>query len=99
MGSQQVLVVLGIATAILALWAAIFATRADLATHRAKSEARKRWDDSIRPLPHVTFTSAPAVGLSIEITVQNLHPALAAVTVLLHPLVTLVPLLPPHPHT
>src|SRR5260370_7995469 len=83
MGSQQVLVVLGIATAILALWAAIFATRADLATRRAKSEARKRWDDSIRPLPHLTFTSAPAVGQSIEIDVENLGGALAAGAVIL----------------
>jgi len=83
MGSEQVLVVLGVATAILALWAAIFATRADLATRSAKSEARKRWDDSIRPLPHLTFTSAPAVGQSIEVDVENLGGALAAGAVIL----------------
>src|SRR5260370_40387104 len=78
MGSEQVLVVLGIATAILALWAAIFATRGDLATRSAKSEARKRWDDSIRPLPHLTLRSPPALGQSIEVDVENLGGALAA---------------------
>ena len=64
--------------ALLALWAAIFATRADLAARGAKAEARQRWEDSIRPLPHFTFTSAPAPGQPIEVDVENLGGALAA---------------------
>lgn len=78
MGIDQVLFVLFVATAVFALWGAIFATRADLATRRAKTEAQKRWDDSIRPLPHFTFTSAPAVGQPIELDVENLGGTLAA---------------------
>ena len=68
---------LGVATTIFALWAAIFATRADLATRHAKAEAKQRWDDSVRPVPHFTFTTAPAVGYPIEVEVENLGGALA----------------------
>lgn len=78
MSTQQVLVVLGVVTALLALWAAFFATRADLATRRAKAEAKQRWDDSIRPIPHFTFTTAPAIGQPIEVDVENLGGTLAA---------------------
>jgi hypothetical protein len=78
MGTDQVLVALFAATAFFALWAAIFATRADFATRRAKADAQQRWDDSIRPLPHFTFTSAPAVGQPIEVDVENLGGTLAA---------------------
>jgi hypothetical protein len=83
MGTQQLMVALGAAAAILALWAAIFATRADIATRRARAEARQRWDDSIRPLPHFTFTSAPAPGQPIEVDVENLGGTLAAGAVIL----------------
>jgi hypothetical protein len=82
-GTQQVLVVLAGATAIFALWAAVFATRADLATRHAKAEAKQRWEDSIRPVPHFTFTTAPAVGYPIEVDVENLGGALAAGAVIL----------------
>lgn len=75
---DQTLEALGAAAALLALWAAVFATRADLAARRARSEARQRWDDAIRPLPHFTFTSAPAVGQPIEVDVENLGGTLAA---------------------
>ena len=78
MDSQQVLVGLGAATALLALWAAIFATRADAAARHGRAQAERRWDDSIRPVPHFTFTSAPAVGQPIEVEVENLGGALAA---------------------
>src|SRR5207245_9049146 len=58
--------------------AALVASPADIATRRAKAEAHKRWDDSSRPLPHFTFTSAPAVGQPIELDVENLGGTLAA---------------------
>jgi hypothetical protein len=78
MGTDQVLFGLFVATAVFALWGAIFATRADFAARRAKAEAQQRWDDSIRPLPHFTFTSAPAAGQPIEVDVENLGGILAA---------------------
>lgn len=78
MSTEQILLALGGATALLALWAAIFATRADMAARHASSEARRRWDDSTRPTPHFTFTSAPAPGQPIELDVENLGGALVA---------------------
>src|SRR5213594_3602626 len=78
MDSQQVLIGLGGAAVVFALWAAIFATRADVATRHAHKLAQQRWDDSIRPVPHFSFTSAPAVGQPIEVEVENLGGALAA---------------------
>lgn len=78
MGTEQLIVGLGVAATILALWAAIFATRADLATRRAGAEAKQRWDESTRPVPHFTFTSAPAPGQPIEVAVENLGGALVA---------------------
>ncbi|HEY3193643.1 MAG TPA: hypothetical protein VGK42_00220 [Candidatus Dormibacteraeota bacterium] len=68
----------GLAAAVFALWAAVFATRADLATRHAKALADRRWDDTIRPVPHFSFTSAPSVGQPIEVEVENLGGALAA---------------------
>lgn len=83
MDNQQLLVGLGAATTVLALWAAIFATRADIAARGAKIEALKRWDDATRPLPHLTFTSAPGPGQSIEVDVENLGGTLAGGAVIL----------------
>ena len=80
LGTEQLLVALGAAAA---LWAAIFATRADFAARRSRAEAQRRWEESIRPLPHFTFTSAPAVGQPIEVDVENLGGALAAGAVIL----------------
>ena len=65
-------------TALLALWAAVFATRADLASRRARASAEQRWQDTIRPLPHLSFTQPPAPGAPIELQVENLGGALAA---------------------
>jgi len=69
---------LGIATALLALWAAVFATRADLATRRATALATKRWEADIRPSPRLSFTAPPAPGQAIELEVENLGGTLAA---------------------
>lgn len=68
----------GLAAAVFALWAAVFATRADMATRQAKALADRRWDDTIRPVPHFSFTSAPSVGQPIEVEVENLGGPLAA---------------------
>jgi hypothetical protein len=78
LSTEQQLLIVGVATALLALWAAIFATRADVAARRAKADAQRRYDDGIRPLPHFTFTSAPAPGQPIEVDVENLGGTMAA---------------------
>jgi hypothetical protein len=75
---DNLLVGLGVATALLALWAAIFATRADLATRRATALATKRWEDAVRPSPRLSFTTPPAAGQPIELEMENLGGRLAA---------------------
>ena len=69
---------LGVATTLLALWAAIFATRADSAARAAKRLADQRWEDALRPVPHFSFTTKPSPGQPIELEVENLGGALAA---------------------
>ena len=77
MSSAQILVILAAATALLALWAAIFATRADLASRRAIKLANSRWEASTRPVPHLSFTDFTAPGQSIQVQVENLGGTLA----------------------
>jgi len=69
---------LGVAAALFALWAAVFATRADMATRRAAALANNRWEDTVRPSPRLSFTSPPAPGQPIELEVENLGGTLAA---------------------
>lgn len=78
MSSPQLFLVLTGATTIFALWAAIFATRADRAARRARKDAEVRWDASTRPVPHLTFTAFTAPGQSIQVQVENLGGTLAA---------------------
>jgi hypothetical protein len=76
--TQQVILGLVVATTLLAAWAAIFATRADLATRAAKRQADQRWVDGTRPVPRLSFTTKPEPGHSIELEVENLGGTLAA---------------------
>jgi hypothetical protein len=69
---------LGVVTALLALWAAVFATRADMATRRATALATKRYEDTVRPAPRLSFTSPPQPGQPIELEVENLGGTMAA---------------------
>jgi hypothetical protein len=78
MTTDQLLMGLGVAAVLLALWAAVFATRADLATRRAIVLATKRWEDSVRPAPRLSFTQPPGPGQAIELEVENLGGTLAA---------------------
>ena len=78
MNTDQVLVGLGVATALFALWAAVFATRADLATRRGTALATQRWEDTVRPAPRLVFTKPPSPGQAIELEVENLGGTLAA---------------------
>jgi hypothetical protein len=78
MTSTQVLFVLAVGTTVLALWAAVFATRADLASRRALKLADARWEATTKPIPRLTFTSPPAPGQPIEVEVENLGGTLTA---------------------
>jgi len=83
MSSAQILVVLAIATALFALWAAVFATRADMATRREIKNANQRWEASTKPVPHITFTEFTAPGQSIQIQIENLGGTMAGCALIL----------------
>ena len=83
MSSSQILVVSAVASAAFALWAAVFATRADAATRRAIRESNARWEASTRPVPHITFTEFTAPGQSIQVQVENLGGTLAGCGIIL----------------
>jgi hypothetical protein len=76
--TDQWLIGLGVATTLLSLWAAVFATQAYLSTRRATALATQRWEDTVRPAPRVSFTSPPAPGQAIELEVENLGGTLTA---------------------
>jgi len=80
MSANQLLVVLMAATAVLALWAAFFATRADWATRRAM----KSWDSATKPIPKLVFTGQVAPGQAIDLEVENLGGTLAAGGIIVH---------------
>jgi hypothetical protein len=78
MSSGEIVVILAVITALFALWAAVFATRADRAARRARKDADARWEAATRPVPHLTFTSAPSPNQPIEVEIQNLGGTLVA---------------------
>jgi hypothetical protein len=78
MSSGEIVVVLAAVTALFALWAAVFATRADRAARGARKDADARWEATTKPVPHITFTSAPSPNQPIEIEIQNLGGTLVA---------------------
>jgi hypothetical protein len=78
MSSGQIVVALAVITALLALWAAVFATRADQASRRALKDADSRWEATTRPVPRLTFTGSPSPNQPIEVEIQNLGGTLVA---------------------
>ena len=78
MTSPEVLFGVAVAAALLSLWAAIFATRADRASRRALKAADLRWESTTKPVPHITFQRPPAPGQPIEVAIENLGGTLAA---------------------
>jgi hypothetical protein len=78
MSSEQIVVILAVVTAVLALWAAVFATRADLAARKATKVADARWETVTKPVPHLTFTGLPSPNQPIEIEIENLGGTLVA---------------------
>src|SRR5256714_15111721 len=77
MNSGQIGLLLLGATAFFALWAAIFATRADMATRRSTRLAGERLEASTKAVPHITFTDFAAPGQSIQLQGENLGGILA----------------------
>jgi hypothetical protein len=82
--SAQIVIALSAVTTISALWAAIFATRADRAARHATSLANSRWEASTKPVPHPSFTDFNAPGQSIQVQVENLGGTLAGCGVIVH---------------
>jgi hypothetical protein len=78
MTSPEVLFGVAAAAAVLALWAAVFATRADRAARRALNVADLRWEAMTKPVPHLTFQNPPAAGQPIDVAIENLGGTLAA---------------------
>jgi hypothetical protein len=78
MSSEQLSIGLAAGAVLFALWAAVFATRADMASRRAIKVANARWEATTRPVPHLTFIGSPAAGQPIELEVENLGGTLTA---------------------
>jgi hypothetical protein len=78
MTSELLLIVLAAGSALLALWAAVFATRADISSRRSLKIADARWEAATRPVPHLTFIGTPSPGQPIELEVENLGGTLTA---------------------
>jgi hypothetical protein len=82
--SAQIVIALSALTTISALWAAIFATRADRAARHAIRQADSRWEASTKPVPRLSFTDFTAPGQSIQVQVENLGGTLAGCGVIVH---------------
>jgi hypothetical protein len=68
---QSVLLGLGVPTLLFALWAAVFATRADSSARRAARQAEERWHSQIRPQPQVIFIGKTRTPRGLEVQVEN----------------------------
>lgn len=77
MSSGQLFLFLIGATTVFALWAAVFATRADRAARHAMRLANERWEASTKPVPRLTFTQFASPGQSIQVQIENLGGTLA----------------------
>lgn len=78
MSSATLAIVLGAASCVLAAAAAGFGFLAFRVARDARAKADRRWDDSVRPRPHLSFTVPPAVGQPIELEVENLGGAMVS---------------------
>ncbi len=77
MSTEQVLVLVAAAAAV---WAALFATRADWSMRRAL----RQFDVATKPVPNIVFTGRIAPGQSVELEVENLGGTLVAGGVIVH---------------
>ena len=77
MNLEQILVVVAAAAAV---WAALFATRADWSVRRAL----RRMDTASKPVPNIVFTGNVSPGQAVDLEVENLGGTLAAGGVIVH---------------
>jgi hypothetical protein len=78
MGSITLAVALAALSCVLGAVAAVFAFLAFRTAFDARSRAERRWEDSVRPRPHLSFTAPPNPGQPIELEVENFGGAMAS---------------------
>ena len=78
MSSTTVAIALGALSCVLAGVAAFFAFLGVRIAADARGKAERRWEDSVRPRPHLSFTIPPAPGQPIELEVENFGGAMAS---------------------
>ena len=78
MSSTTVAIVLAALSCVLAGAAALFAFLGVRIAADARARAERRWEDSVRPRPHLSFTTPPAPGQAIELEVENFGGAMAS---------------------
>lgn len=78
MNAGTVALALGIASTVLAALAALFAFLSTRIALDIRAKGDRRWDDTVRPQPHISFTTPPAPGQPIELEVENLGGAMAS---------------------
>ena len=78
MSSQTIAIALGALSSGLAGLAAFFGFMAFRTARDTRAKADRRWDDTVRPRPHLSFTVPPGPGQPIELEVENLGGAMAS---------------------
>ena len=78
MTAQNVAIGLGALTSVLAAMGAFFAFLAFRTARDTRTKADRRWDDTVRPRPHLSFTVPPSPGQPIELEVENLGGAMVS---------------------
>jgi hypothetical protein len=78
MTSTTLAVVLAGLSCVLAGAAAGFGFLGFRVASDTRTKADRRWDDAMRPRPHLSFTAPPAPGQPIELEVENFGGAMAA---------------------
>lgn len=78
MSSATLSVVLAALACVLAGIAAFFSFVGFRLSLDTRSKADRRWEDAVRPRPHLSFTNPPAPGQPIELEVENFGGAMAS---------------------
>ena len=78
MSSTTLAIAIGALSSFLAAAAAVFAFLGYRAAADARGKADERWEDMVRPSPHLTFTTPPSPGQPIELEVENFGGAMAS---------------------
>ena len=78
MSSATLSVVLGALACVLAGVAAFFSFAGFRLSLDTRRKTDQRWEDAVRPRPHLTFTTPPGAGQPIELEVENFGGAMAS---------------------